>query len=99
MESDLPIGKRTYAFLTLPNYSLIALTNAIEPLRMANRVANRTLYDWRIVSLKGDPVVASSGLQMTPTIALADLGKVDILFVCGGIDVRDTVSAQLAKAL
>ena len=27
-----------YAFLTLPNYSLIAVTNALEPLRMANRI-------------------------------------------------------------
>ena len=92
-------GKRSYAFLTLPNYSLIALANAIEPLRMANRVANRKLYEWQIVSLKGDPVVASCGTQMAPTVALAEMGKVDILFVCGGIDVRDTVSAQLAKAL
>jgi transcriptional regulator GlxA family with amidase domain len=94
-----PAGRRSYAFLTLPNYSQIALVNAIEPLRMANRVANRRLYDWQIVSLKGDPVMASSGLQMAPTVALADLGKVDILFVCGGIDVRETVSAPLAKAL
>lgn len=92
-------GKRSYAFLTLPNYSLIALANAVEPLRMANRVANRTLYEWQIVSLRGDPVPASSGLQLAPTIALADLGKVDILFVCGGINVRDVVSATLAKAL
>jgi transcriptional regulator GlxA family with amidase domain len=94
-----PAGRRSYAFLTLPNYSQIALVNAIEPLRMANRVANRRLYDWQIVSLKGDPVTASSGLQLAPTLALADLGKVDILFVCGGIDVRETVSAPLAKAL
>ena len=55
-------GKRTYAFLTLPNYSLIALANALEPLRMANRVANRTLYEWQIASLRGEPVIASSGL-------------------------------------
>ena len=92
-------GKRTYAFLTLPNYSLIALANALEPLRMANRVANRTLYEWQIASLRGEPVIASSGLQMTPTVALADIGKVDVLFVCGGINVREAVTAPLTKAL
>jgi transcriptional regulator GlxA family with amidase domain len=36
---------------------------------------------------------------MTPTVPLAEVVKADILFVCGGIDVRDAVSAQLAKAL
>jgi len=30
----LPRSK--YAFLTLPRYSMIALSNAVEPLRMAN---------------------------------------------------------------
>jgi len=92
-------GKRTYAFLTLPNYSLIALANALEPLRMANRVANRTLYEWQIASLRGEPVAASSGLQMTPTVALADVGKIDVLFVCGGSNVREAVTTPLTKAL
>lgn len=99
VDAEIFQGKRTYAFLTLPNYSLIALANALEPLRMANRVANRTLYEWHIVSLKGESQAASSGLQLAPTMALEDLGKVDILFVCGGINVRDAVSAPLSKAL
>jgi len=92
-------GKRQYAFLTLPNYSLIALANAIEPLRMANRVAERTLYEWHIVSLDGAPVASSSGLQLAPTLDLDSLGKVNVLFVCGGINVRDAVTPPLIKAL
>jgi transcriptional regulator GlxA family with amidase domain len=83
----------------LPNYSLIALANAVEPLRMANRVANQTLYEWQIVSMKGEPVRASSGLHLTPTVALDQVGKIDILFVCGGINVRDAVTGPLVKAL
>ena len=59
-----------YAFLTLPNYSLIAVTNALEPLRMANRVVGQAVYEWSIVSLDGRPVAASSGLDLEPTIAL-----------------------------
>ena len=43
--------------------------------------------------------LASSGLDLAPTIALDKLGKVDILFVCGGINVRDAVSAPLRTAL
>lgn len=93
------LPKSRYAFLTLPNYSLIAVANAVEPLRMANRVAGQAAYEWAIVSLDGRPVLASSGLDLAPTIALDKLGKVDILFVCGGINVRDAVSAPLLTAL
>src|SRR5690348_10336231 len=33
-------------FLTVPNYSMIAFANAVEPLRMANRLSGRTLCSW-----------------------------------------------------
>src|SRR5690349_18210747 len=65
-----------YAFLTLPDYSQIALTTAVEPLRMANRVSGEIAYEWLIVTLDGQPAVASSGLMLTPTLKLADLGPV-----------------------
>ena len=93
------MDKTRFAFLTLPNYSLIAVTNALEVLRMANRVAGRDIYEWSIASLGGRPVPASSGLELTPTVALDKIGKVEILFVCGGIDVREAVSNPLLAAL
>ena len=93
------MDKSRFAFLTLPNYSLIAVSNALEVLRMANRVAGRDIYEWSIASLDGRPVPASSGLELTPTIALDKIGKVEILFVCGGIDVREAVSNPLLAAL
>src|SRR5206468_1571255 len=44
-----PFPRRRYAFLTLPNYSMIALTSAVEPLRMANRLCREEVYTWSIV--------------------------------------------------
>ena len=88
-----------YAFLTLPNYSLIAVSNAVEPLRMANRLAQEAAFEWSIVSLDGEPVTASNGLRLAPTGALEQLGRVDILFVCGGVDVRAAVSPRLLTVL
>lgn len=99
MDSTVAHRKSRYAFLTLPNYSLIALTNAMEPLRMANRVAGQDFYEWSVVSLDGTAVLASSGLQLAPTVALDRVGKVEILFVCGGINVQDAVTAPLLMAL
>ena len=56
-------------FLTLPNYSLIALSSAVEALRMANRVAGQEAYQWSIASMGGHPVAASNGLALAPTVA------------------------------
>jgi AraC family transcriptional regulator, glycine betaine-responsive activator len=91
--------KHRYAFLTLPNYSLIAVSNALEPLRMANRIAGQDPYEWSIVSMDGRPVKSSSGLELTPTLPLEKVGTPDIVFVCGGINVREAVSPALCSAL
>ncbi|HUY83796.1 MAG TPA: GlxA family transcriptional regulator [Steroidobacteraceae bacterium] len=99
METAAALRKSRYAFLTLSHYSLIAVSNALEPLRMANRLVGREVYDWAIVSANGSPVASSSGLSLAPTIALDKLGVVDILFVCGGINVRDAVDAPLLAQL
>jgi transcriptional regulator GlxA family with amidase domain len=93
------IRKSRFAFLTLPNYSAIAVSNAVEPLRMANSVSGQAAYEWVIASLDGQPVSASNGLALSPTVALADVGRADIVFVCGGINVREAVSPGLLAGL
>ena len=100
MKLSVDASRRTrYAFLTLPDYSMIALTNAIEPLRMANRVSALNAYEWLVVTLDGQPTMASNGLMMTPTTRLADLSNLDLVFVCGGINVREAVSPALLTTL
>lgn len=94
---SLPQSK--YAFLTLPRYSMIALSNAVEPLRMANSLTGQAVYEWSIVTLDGQPAAASNGLELSPTIALERAGSPDILFVCGGVDVQAAVSAKILAAL
>src|SRR5213082_761927 len=78
---------------------MIALSNAVEPLRMANIITSEAVYDWAIVSLDGQPTPASNGLQLSPTVSLDRLGPVDILFVCGGVDVQEAVSPRIVAAL
>ena len=60
-------ARSKFAFLTLPRYSMIALSNAVEPLRMANIITGQSVYEWSIVSLDGQPTPASNGLQLSPT--------------------------------
>jgi len=78
---------------------MIALSNAVEPLRMANILTGKTVYEWSIASLDGTPTPASNGLQLAPTVTLDSVKSVDILFVCGGVDVQSAVSPQVLSAL
>ena len=99
MKSAPQIRTSRFAFLTLPSYSMIAVSNAVEPLRMANSVSGQLAYEWTIASLDGEPATASNGLALFPTVPLADIGSSDIVFVCGGINIREAVSGALLSAL
>src|SRR5215510_1988454 len=54
------------AFLLVPNFSMIAFTSAVEPLRLANRASGQELYSWHLFSGDGRPVTASNGIAVTP---------------------------------
>jgi transcriptional regulator GlxA family with amidase domain len=90
---------RRFGFLTLPNYSMIACANAIEALRMANRVVGQPVYSWAVVTLDGHPAAASNGLMLTPCTMLSAAERFDIVFVVGGIDVRNAVDRNVTAAL
>lgn len=81
-------GGMRYGFLLLPRYSMIALSSIVEPLRMANQLTGCKLYEWVILTADGEPVKASNGLVVMPDGGIDDAGHLDILFVCGGLDVR-----------
>jgi transcriptional regulator GlxA family with amidase domain len=88
-----------FGFLTLPNYSLIACANAIEALRMANRVSARVAYRWQLLTLDGVAARASNGLSLQPTAPLASARSLDIVFVCGGVDIRRSTGRAVLAAL
>jgi len=90
---------RRYAFLTLPDYTMIALASAVDALRMANRVTRRDAYAWCLATLDGKPAIASNGLSMAPTVALDTMGPADIVFVVGGVKVEQAVTPALLAAL
>ena len=90
---------RRFGFLTLPSYSMIACANAIEALRMANRVAGQPVYAWQVVTLDGHAAAASNGLMLTPCAMLSAADRFDVVFVVGGIDVRNAVDRNVAAAL
>ena len=77
-----------YGFLLLPRFSMIALSSMLEPLRMANQISGSRLYEWVMLTADGRPVAASNGIQLTPDAAIGGADQLDMVCVCGGLDVR-----------
>jgi transcriptional regulator GlxA family with amidase domain len=80
-ESDRPALR--IGFWLIEAFDSYALANALEPLRLANQVAGRTLYQWDILSLQGGALNASNGIA-TATTRLDQAQALDVLILCGG---------------
>src|SRR5687767_1094465 len=74
------------AFLLVPNFSMIAFTSAIEPLRLANRASGKELYRWRLFSPDGKSVRASNGIELAPEGSIDQVGGYQTVILCSGID-------------
>lgn len=55
---------RDLGFLLLPRFTLLAFSAALDPLRIANQLAQKPLYRWSVFSETGDPVKSSSGIEI-----------------------------------
>ena len=90
--SSKSAGTIKIGFLLVPNFSMIAFSAAIEPLRVANRVAAETLFEWVITTAGDDKITASNGVTVDVTNTIDDLADCRLVFVCSGIDVQSNTS-------
>ena len=87
MPSDKP---RRFTFLLLDRFTMLPFTAAIEPLRLANRAAGRTLYNWRLVGPGKDHATCSNGAQVVLDATMdaeTAAERDDVVIVCGGTDI------------
>ncbi|MGE8065996.1 GlxA family transcriptional regulator [Pseudomonas sp. NPDC089569] len=66
-------------------FDFYALANALEPLRLANQLAERSVCQWQMLSLGGQTVQASNGIA-TATAPMDQAHRLDVLILCGGDD-------------
>ena len=83
---------KEFVFLLIDKFSMIAFASAIEPLRVANRMADNTLYDWSLASENGEAVRCSNGTRLLPDAPLADVDRDAMIIVCGGVDVKQATT-------
>ena len=97
MASDA--ATQSIGFMLTEQFSMIAFTAAIEPLRLANRVSGKPLYAWQLYSASGLFAEASNGVEVKVDLAFKDARTLDMVVVCSGVDVQSIDHRTLVAVL
>ncbi len=95
IELDAPDKPRRFVFVLLDQFTLLCYACAVESLRIANRMAGQTLYEWQVIGEGGDTATCSAGTEFKLDGDLGETKRDDTIVLCGGID----VSAATTKGL
>ena len=89
---ELPVE---IGFVPCKGFSMMDFSSAIEPLRLANRIAGEELYRWHLASQDGRAVRGANGIPIGVNGDLKSIENVETVFVCTGIDVQSTDTSIL----
>jgi AraC family transcriptional regulator, glycine betaine-responsive activator len=87
------------ALILVPEFTMMPVTSAIEPLRTANRVSNKSIYKWTLHSIDGQPVTASNGLVTMVNGDLESIPADAAIMVCSGLNVQHNTDKRLLSWL
>lgn len=82
-------------FLLIDGFTMMAFSNVIEPLRMANYVSSQPVYSWIISGFAGHQTSASNGVQVTHTAEIKHLFDCELVFICGGYEAENLMTDAL----
>lgn len=91
-----------FTFLLLDRFTMMPFAASLEPLRLANRAAGTTLYEWRLVGISGDIAKCSNGTRIALDGGLdsdTTLSRDDVVIVCGGTEVSREASKPVLNWL
>lgn len=74
----------TYGFVLLDDFALMSGAAAVDPLRAANQMSEKPLYDYSYLSAKGGPVRSSCGAYFETLPFASAIREMDYLFVIAG---------------
>jgi len=94
-----PPKPRRFIFVLLENFTLLSFASAIEALRIANRMAEHPLYEWKLAGEGGTTVTCSAGTEFKLDMDLDDTMRDDTVLVCSGISVQAATTKRLVSWL
>jgi len=86
-------------FVLIEEFSHLAFSCAVEPLRIANLVSGEELYSWSFASEDGAQAVCSNGSITLVHHDLSDIPKCDQMFVLSGIHMKNHVTKRVLALL
>ena len=87
---------KNYIFVLLENFSLLAFSSAIEPLRLANYMSKEKKFLWRLVSVGDEEVTCSNGTKIKCDSNLdITTYRNDTILICGGTRIKDNITKKL----
>ncbi|XWN32620.1 MAG: GlxA family transcriptional regulator [Devosia sp.] len=90
---------RSVGLFLVPNFSMLAFSSTVEPLRAANFAAERELYEWTVYSADGGLTMASNGVGVAASGSFGDAKEIDLAIVCSGILVEQQDHRDLIDVL
>ena len=88
-----------FVFALVQDFSHLAFSCAVEPLRIANLISGQELYKWSFLSENGETATCSNGSVTLVHHSFAQPPKYDHLFVLSGIYMRDRITPSLTYML
>lgn len=86
---------KRYVFVLIEDFTLLSFASALESLRIANRMAGREAYQWRIIGEGGEEVRCSAGSIFRLDGDLDELSRDDTLMICSGVNVQQFTTKKL----
>ena len=86
-------------FLLVPDFTHLAFSRAIEPLRLANLMSGQELYRWSLMSKNGQHQTCSTGTTLMIDSGFRQVDRGDRLFVVAGANIKQHVSPCLVDYL
>ncbi|MHA6325324.1 GlxA family transcriptional regulator [Roseivivax sp. CAU 1753] len=90
---------RALGFLLLPEFTLLAFSSALDPLRIANQLAQKPLYRWTVFSEDGGAVASSSGVDVGAHKPIDAVPASLRLLVCSGNRGAEVASDRVIAVL
>jgi transcriptional regulator GlxA family with amidase domain len=99
MSSPAPRDIHSFGFILVPGFALMSYASAVEPMRAANLIAGRPIYDVVALSIDGGAIASSGGAHVDCERLGARKTPFHTVFVCAGGNPADWHRPEIHAAL
>ena len=96
---NAPSKPKNFVFVLMNDFTMLCFSAAVEALRIANRMSNKKLYSWTLMSDGGTPVTCSAGIEFNVSSDLTEVSRDDVVMICGGVNIQNSTNKNILNWL